>query len=231
MRIRAVLFDANGILIQPRESIGETYARILEQYGVRLPAWRLEDGLRRILARNPFVALPGRRPEETQAAERLWWRERVRETIQAVDSTAALSDFQAAFSALFDHYASPEAWQLDPNARETLEQIRARQCANGIVSNFDFRLIGILEGLGIAELLETISIPSRSGFVKPDARAFAYALEQLGVGASETVFVGHDPVADGLGAQAAGILGISIPPHQSLLSVPTRIDEIATFNT
>ena len=53
MTIRAVLFDAAGTLIELAESVGETYARIAERFGVALPASRLDDAFYRVWASAP----------------------------------------------------------------------------------------------------------------------------------------------------------------------------------
>ena len=59
--IRAVLFDAVGTLIELREPVGETYARMARPFGVALPAWRVDDAFRRILKRAPPLVFPDAR--------------------------------------------------------------------------------------------------------------------------------------------------------------------------
>ena len=229
MKIRAVLFDAHGVLIEAAEPVGETYARILARYGVTLPAWRIQDGLRRTLQQAPAIPSGQETSLDMAELERLWWKERVRETLQSVDSTLLLQEFSALFESLFDHFAEAKSWSLCPSARETLQRLRQNRYKTGVVSNFDHRLIRILEGLGIAELLDITAIPSLSGFAKPDPRAFRHALNALDVSADETLFVGHDPALDEAAARAAGLFPLSVEGKQNLSSLPTRIKEIATL--
>ena len=87
--IRAVLFDAAGTLIAPREPVGESYARLARDYGVALSAWRLDDAFRRIFAQAEPMVFPEAAPEEIPALERDWWRRVVRATFLAADSTDA----------------------------------------------------------------------------------------------------------------------------------------------
>ena len=112
-RIEAVLFDAVGTILRLREPVGETYARFAEGHGVVLPAWRLEDGFRRILRGAPPMVFAEEPEASLPAAERAWWRARVRETFKATDQTARFADFDAFFDAVFAHYASASAWQAD----------------------------------------------------------------------------------------------------------------------
>ncbi len=64
-----------------------------------------------------------------------------------------------------------------------------------------------------------------AGYLKPHQAIFQRALDQLGVKASEAVFVGDNPVADIAGAQAAGMYAVlrvthPVPPMLSGLIVP-----------
>ena len=230
MRVRAVLFDAHGVLVEAAEPVGETYSRFLAQHGIQIPGWRIEDGLRRILNNAPPIRYAlGTRGDPIQI-EYDWWKDRVREVLQAVDSTLIVDDFPELFDRLFRHFGQAETWALCPSACETLEKLRRKHLKTGIVSNWDHRLIGILEGLGIAELIDITAIPIRSGFAKPNPRAFFHALEALGVPADQTLFVGHDPVLDEAAARSAGLIPLMVEGSQTLSSIPTRVEEIATLS-
>ncbi len=230
MKIRAVLFDAHGVLLEAAEPVGETYARFLLQLGIKIPAWRIEDGLRRILNNAPRVPYALGTQGDPTELEYAWWKDRVREVIQAVDSTLVMDDFPRLFDRLFSHFGQAEAWSLCPSALETLANLRGHHLKTGIVSNWDHRLIGVLKGLGIAGLIDITAIPIRSGFAKPDPRAFAYALEALGVSADQTLFVGHDPALDEAAARSAGLIPLMVERSRPLSSIPTRVQEIATLS-
>jgi len=221
------MLDATGVLIDPAEPVGQTYAGIARRHGVELPAWRLEDGFRRALRGAPARVLPGRTGAAASAFERDWWRERVRQTFQSVDSTIRFADFEGFFDDVYDHYGHAGAWQLRRGVRPALMSLRAAGLATGVVSNFDHRLPEILEDLGIASLFDVVMIPSRCGSAKPDADIFLAALALLGVAAGETVYVGHDPVVDAPGASRAGLLPLLLNEAEALDALPTRIAQVA----
>lgn len=225
--IRAVLFDATGVLIELAEPVGETYAAIAARHGVALPAWRLEDGFRRVLRAAPPRVLPGRTGDAAIAFERGWWHELVRQTFQSVDSTVRFADFDRFFEDVFAHYGDATAWRLRRGAKRALTRLRASALGTGVVSNFDHRLPGILEDLGIASLLDVAMIPSRCGAAKPDPEIFLAALALLGVDAPETIYVGHDPVLDTPGASRAGLLPLLLPEAEALDTLPARIAQVA----
>ena len=206
--IRAVLFDAAGTLLAPREPVGESYARLARDYGVALSAWLVGDAFRRSFAQAEPMVFPAAKPEEIPSLERDWWQRIVRSTFLAADSTKRFSDFDAFFERLWARFAAPDSWLLRPGSRELLARLRARGLRTGVVSNFDRRLPAILEGLGIAAQLDAIVLPSDARAAKPDRRIFALALEHIGVAASEALFVGDDAKRDLEGARAAGLRAV-----------------------
>jgi putative hydrolase of the HAD superfamily len=206
--IRAVLFDAAGTLLAPREPVGESYARLARDYGVALSAWRVGDAFRRIFKQAEPMVFPEAAPEEIPALERNWWQRIVRATFLAADSTQRFSDFDAFFERLWTRFAAPDSWLLRPGSRELLARLRARGLRTGVVSNFDRRLPKILEGLALAAQLDAIVLPSDARAAKPNRRIFALALECVGVAAAEALFVGDDAQRDLEGARAAGLQAV-----------------------
>ncbi len=222
--IRAVLFDAAGTLIELCEPVGETYARVARDFGVALPAWRVDDAFRRILASAEPMVFPDAAPGEIDALEIGWWRDIVRSTFRAADSTHRFSDFDAFSERLYAVFSEPGRWRSRPGAPELLRELRSLGLATAIVSNFDRRLPGILAGLGLTVWLDEIVLPADAGVAKPDRRIFALALARLGVPASEAVYVGDDPDRDVVGARSAGLEAIDVRSLATLNQLPTRFD-------
>ncbi len=225
-RLRAVLFDAVGTLIEAAEPLAETYARAARARGVDLPAERLDEAFRRIHRRAPPMAFPDARPEEVPELERAWWRDRVRETFRAADAAVRFSDFddfEAYFAELFDAFGKPTAWRARPGAAETLAALRLGGLATGVVSNFDHRLTKILQAMGLAKLLDVVILPGHARTQKPDGRIFRAALEKLGVPPGGAVFVGDDRERDLDGARAAGLAAVDVGSLANLAELPARL--------
>lgn len=193
MSVRALCLDATGTLIETAEPVGLVYRRHALEQGVDLPAWRIEDAFRRILAQAPPQGLEGETPAARRAGEVDWWRERIRQTFQATDSTARFPDFEAFAHSLFDFYRRGEAWRVRDGIRDLLVALRARELPLAVVSNFDHRLMDILQETGLIHFLEFILIPSETGLRKPDRRLFAQAAARLGVPLEQLGYLGDDP--------------------------------------
>ncbi|RIL00226.1 MAG: haloacid dehalogenase [Proteobacteria bacterium] len=219
-RIRAVLLDAGGTLIRMREPVGEVYARIAAQHGVRVPACRLGDAFRRVLRGAPPM------PASDDDAERAWWRGVVRATFRAADQMVRFDDFEAFFAALFAHYAQADAWRAMPGAHEGLAALRASGRRVAVASNFDQRLHGILAGLGLAASLDLVWLPRDAGTSKPDPAFFTGACARLGVAPAAALAVGDDPEEDVAAARRAGLAAIAVDTLASLGALAQRIDAI-----
>jgi putative hydrolase of the HAD superfamily len=206
----AVLFDAAGTLIALRVPVGDTYSSVARNFGVDLPAPLISDAFHRVFARAPAMVFPNASMDEVPALERAWWRQTVRSTFLTADPAARFRDFEAFFDELFHVMGQPEAWLEIPGASALLVELRSREWATGIVSNFDRRLFAILESLGLTPLFDTVVLASDAGAAKPDAAIFERALERLGVPARRAVVVGDHPEQDLEGARNAGIRAIDV---------------------
>jgi putative hydrolase of the HAD superfamily len=221
---RAVLFDAAGTLIEPREPIGDTYARIAEQYGAAISAWRLDDAFARVWRAAPSMVYPGLPPDASARRERDAWRAIVRQTFLAADSAVRPADFDACFDELFAYYATGSAWRVRTGAREALEALRAARVLTAVVSNFDRRLPGILADLDLAPLLDLVWLPSDAGAAKPDPAMFTSALAALGVTPDRAIFIGNDAERDLEGARGAGLRPVDVASLATLADLPTLLE-------
>jgi len=221
---RAVLFDAAGTLIELREPVGETYARIAREHGVTVAPSELETAFRVTFKKVPAMVFPGVPIAEIPPLEKTWWSKVVTKTFLAADPAVRFADFDAFFEQLFSEMSRPEAWREIPGARSLLQKLRSLRWATAIVSNFDRRLPELLRGLGLAERLDAVVLCSDAGAAKPAPAIFHRALERLEVPASRAVVVGDDEALDIEGARAAGLRAINV---RSLAKLDELLDLLA----
>jgi putative hydrolase of the HAD superfamily len=88
--------------------------------------------------------------------------------------------------------------------------LRDRSFKLGVISNFDSRLFGILDGFGITQFFDPIIISTQAGAAKPEGAIFVRALSRLGLRAEEASHVGDSLHADIVGAHAAGLLPVLV---------------------
>jgi len=223
-------FDATGTLIEMTASVGETYAEIALAHGVKLPAWRLDDAFRRVLRSAPAMSCTGSTFCQRQARAFEWWSERIRQTFQAADSTIRFDDFAAFARALFESYREPSRWRPRPFVTETLERLIHRGHRMAIVSNFDYRLPFILEGLDLKRFFPFTLIPADSGMRKPDPQLFALAAQHFECAAQSLVYIGDDAQEVLAAIRSAGPKVIDIGALTSFDELPECIDAAAILS-
>jgi putative hydrolase of the HAD superfamily len=92
-----------------------------------------------------------------------------------------------------------------PGARETVLDLQASGYRVAVVSNSDGTVAEALSIAGFAGLFELVIDSTDVGISKPDPAIFRLALEQLGVGAGDSWYVGDSHYHDVGGARAAGL--------------------------
>jgi putative hydrolase of the HAD superfamily len=207
MTIKAVFFDAAGTLIKPARSVGESYAAIAAKHGKEVSSTNITERFRTCFDAAPRLAFPGATEDTVAALERDWWKSLV---AQVFEPWSPFVRFEEYFAELFAYFASPNAWTLYPEVLETLTSLKERDLILDVISNFDSRLVRILDGLGAGAQFENIFVSSRVGYAKPDGRIFNAALSCHGLAPAQALHVGDSEINDLSGANQAGIKGILV---------------------
>ena len=205
MTIKAVFFDAAGTLIRPVRRVGESYTLTARKYGMEASAEEIGQRFRSCFSSAPPLAFPGAQARELKGLERQWWKELVR---RVFDPYGPFPRFEDYFSELFSYFGRPDSWSLYPETVETLAALKERGLILDVLSNFDSRLIGILDGLGIASCFDSVLISSQVGYAKPAPEIFQAALGLHRLNAEEALHVGDSLDKDAAGADRAGMTGV-----------------------
>jgi putative hydrolase of the HAD superfamily len=207
MTIKAVFFDAAGTLIKPARSVGESYAAIAAKHGKEVSSTNITERFRTCFDAAPRLAFPSATEDTVAALERDWWKSLV---AQVFEPWSPFVRFEEYFAELFAYFASPNAWTLYPEVLETLTSLKERDLILDVISNFDSRLVRILDGLGAGAQFENIFVSSRVGYAKPDGRIFNAALSCHGLAPAQALHVGDSEINDLRGANQAGLKGILV---------------------
>ena len=217
-----LFLDAAGTLFELSEPVGHSYARIAASHGLTLDPTSLEAAFRRAWKATPQPLHPeGLIPPDD---DRSWWLAVVTATLQSTTGTPLPPEvIDPLFDDLYQHFAQPHAWRLFPDVPAALEQL-AQIAPLHILSNFDLRLIPILEGLQIAPFFRTITLSSQAGASKPHPRIFQHALAQAGIPPHAALHIGDEKRADLEGATQAGLHAYLLDrPHLILASLAENL--------
>jgi len=189
--IRAVLFDLDGTLYDRDAVVTAVTHEQVDTFGGRFGDIDRQTLIDRMLALD----------DHGYARRADIYRSLLGGT--GVDANLA-SDLEAHF---WDCYCRHCAFPRD--ASDTLAQLRSSGRKLAVVTNGPVAWQSRkLHTLGLRDYFDEVLISEAEGVAKPDPRIFARALDRLGIGAAEAMFVGDHPEIDVAGAQDAGLVAV-----------------------
>ncbi len=193
-----VFFDVGGTLVSANPTPAEIFREALAKRGHLLEPQTVSR-----LLRSPDLIVtliqPMGRGRETEFYRSV--NARLVEHMGLPPDDAALDDIHAFFEREVVYRPYPEAVRA-------LKAVRAAGYATGVISNFSHRLPGILENLGLADQLDTVTYSFEAGAEKPHPKIFRTALARAGATPEKVLMVGDSFEADYLGARNAGLHAI-----------------------
>ncbi len=198
-KIKLVSFDAADTLIKLARSIGEQYAAVASKFGVIAEAQSLDKSFKKVFAATPPLGTDGNKGFS-------WWKEVIRKTFSEVGfETEAFSHFDLFAEELYDYLSQDNTWVAYPDAEPTLKQLQSLGLRMIVFSNFDERLIKVLQELKLEHYFEKIICSTQIGLAKPDPRAFAKVAELVDLKPQNILHVGDGFENDYLAALRANM--------------------------
>ncbi|NCO69573.1 MAG: HAD-IA family hydrolase, partial [Acidobacteria bacterium] len=164
------------------------------------------------------------RYQQLKGGEAEWWAEFVRRVIARLGHEAP---WQVTLAELIEAFADPALWYVFPEVPEVLATIRRCGCKAAVVSNWDSRLPGLLDRLGLGAAFDAVLVSAIEGLEKPAPAIFQRAAERLGVAPERCLHVGDSPLDDIRGAESAGMRAVLIDRHDQFHNDYTRIFDLA----
>ena len=203
--IDAVVFDAVGTVIHPQPPAPIVYAEVGRRLGSKRSAAEILPRFIAAFDREEAIDhANGLRTSEDREIER--WRRIVAHVLDDV------SDPDACFRELFEHFSRPDAWDCDPDAAATVQTLARRGYRLGMASNYDRRLRSVIAGMPALAPLQHLIISSEVGWRKPAPQFFAALAQAFDLPAQSILYVGDDPANDYEGARVAGLGAVLFDP-------------------
>ncbi len=208
--LRAVFFDVGNTLLYAEPSVSEVCRQVLAEAG----------HVRDLHVIDSYMPLLDAYYEERYAEDDGFWTDEEETSSVWVGMYSLLcrelgieADAVELARRVYDEFGRPDRWAPYDDVRPAFERLKARGLAVGIISNWDSRLVNLLNGLGFGGVLDDIVSSADVGLHKPDPRIFELACTRIGVTPHEAAHVGDHHYADVLGASSVGMRAVLIDRH------------------
>ncbi|MFY7805065.1 MAG: HAD-IA family hydrolase [Limnoraphis robusta] len=217
---QVIFLDAVGTLFGVKDSVGEVYAKVAEQFGVKAEPNAVNQAFFKQFVASPAMAFPGKSLEEIPQLEFEWWEVIASNTFKQVGLFEEFNDFSDFFNALYSYFKTDQPWFVYPDVQPTLKKWQNQGILLGVLSNFDSRLYPVLEALNLSEYFTSVTISTEVGAAKPDPKIFEVALQKYNCSSEVVVHIGDSLKADYQGAKSAGIRAVLINRNEQGKTVP-----------
>lgn len=206
--VSAICLDAGGTLLYCDPSPPEIYAEHLSRFGRPVSADEVAAAFQSAWVEMQHRTAPGvDRYGSVGGGERAWWGAFVRSVIERLSHDAA---WQPLLHELYEAFSRPDIWRTFRDTKPALTALRRLGVPLAVVSNWDRRLLRILDDLELTPSFDTVTVSSLEGVEKPDPEIFRRTLRRLGAQAATTIHVGDSPEEDYRGALDAGMTPVLI---------------------
>jgi putative hydrolase of the HAD superfamily len=205
-----VCFDAGFTLIQPRQTMEERMATVLEAHGHRAGpedlrlAWEAADAWF-----WDTYHQPGNLAWTSDAQIDDTWRSYHALMLEHLGFRDGHHDL---LDAIIASHQSTSAWEPYPDTVAALELARVHPSRHGlarariaVISDFGSALADVMQEIGLRDSIDVLAISAVEGMAKPDPEFFRAACERAGVDPGDAVMIGDSYRADVLGARATGM--------------------------
>lgn len=214
----AVFFDVGNTLIHPYPGVPQVVRDVL------LDAGHVHD----LSAIDDLMPLVDEFYEDRYRADDTFWTSEEATSEVWIGMYSLLcrrlgihEDAEALARAVYDRFGEAAHWRAWGDVLPCLRRLREAGVRTAVISNWDRRLEGLLDGLGVKSLMDAVVCSAVENLHKPDPRIFEIACRRVGVSPAECVHVGDHYYSDYVGATALGMRAVLIDRHEGPASVGT----------
>jgi putative hydrolase of the HAD superfamily len=217
-RPQFVFFDVGDTLVAPHPSFAAIFAAGCREAGVAMRDAEAQTIERYVHSELAAWRSSGRSFSVTDDTSRCFWQGLYGRFLDECGRSYPASLPEQ----LYERFRRSESYQVFPDVREALQQLRAGGFLLGVLSNWEAWLGRLLDDLGLKEYFSVLLVSGVEGKEKPDPELFRRALARAGVSAELAVHVGDSPESDCAPALAAGMQAVLLDRRGLHTQTPYR---------
>ena len=216
--LKGILLDAEGTFLHIYPSVGHVYSYILQKHGYKTDPQQINKAFFKIWQKEQT------RKKETISRESNYqfWKNIF---LNATNEVVKLEDPEMVFEECYNEFSKKKWWQLAPNFLEALKTWNQEGLKIAVVSNWDERLIKLLDEFNIRDLFHALIISTEVGLEKPDPEIIKLACKKIDIEPSQAVMIGDNLDLDYEAAKAAGCAGLIYDPKQRYPDIKQTISD------
>ena len=212
-KIKAIFFDLDGTLRHSVPVSTDVFNEYVVTLGMQINE---EDRIRSMRWEHFYWASSADLREDLVAhspdTENFWTEYTRRRLIATGASTQWAIEHAPQVSAHMGEMYRPKSI-VPPDVQRTLPILKEAGYFMAVISNRDKPFNELLQKYGISDYFSYSLAAGEVNSYKPDPGVFIHALEQTGMSAQETVYVGDNYFADVVGALRAGLKPVLYDPN------------------
>jgi len=226
---KVIFLDAMGTLFELKNTVGEIYQQYADKYGVKTDPEAIEQAFIDSFKSAPPLAFLEAELPQIKQQEFNWWKQVVSATFEQLGLLSNFADFNAFFVEIYHYFGTGEPWYIFPDTIDSLTRWSDRKIELGIISNFDSRLLEVLNHLDLNQFFTSITISSTAGFAKPDVNIFHLALRKHHLAPHQAWHIGDSVTEDYVGAKNAGLRSFCLNRQGHLLNIENQLPNLWTL--
>lgn len=226
---QVIFFDAMGTLFDLKSSVGEIYQQHALKYGVETDANLLNQAFIESFKSAPPLAFNNIELATIEQQEFDWWKRVVESTFAQIGLLEKFSNFTDFFAEIYGYFSTGDPWYVFADTVSSLRKWSDLGVQLGIISNFDSRLIKVLQTLKLQHFFTSITVSSTAGFAKPNQNIFKIALDKHEIIAHQAWHVGDSMIEDYQGAKNAGINSFWLNRDSNSFNIENQLPNLSSL--
>ncbi len=230
--ITTIIFDFGGTLAAVYPSQDWLYLKACREFGVEGDPERLRHA--DAGGWDDYMTPHGPAHPQISASRDMFVQFKNAVIVKRLQNSGVSGPLEAIAARICDLDTDPEMYRLYDDTIPTLDALKAAGYRMAVLSNHEWDLPGLVDGLGLGGYFEIVVTSARSGYRKPHPMAYQHAFDALNVDPSDAMMVGDDLVADIRASYDLGMQPVYIERDgmgKGKLSGGTLPEGVATIRT
>ena len=220
-KLKLVTFDAMNTLFKVKPNIGQTSCDAVRH----LLLQELTSQQEMTVQENFFTVYKNYTKEYPnfgygKISSESFWQNIISDSLKSTGCKFNEDEVKLVTVYLYNEYKKADKYSIFPDVFSTLSELEKRGVVMGIISNFDNRLVEILENLKLKQYFKFILCSRIEGVAKPYKDIFKKALSISNIAPDEALHIGDNYQLDYLAAKNYGINALLVNRSKETVNVP-----------